>query len=423
MKRIHLSVLLAALFAAGPASADPEPQLISKQSIASFRKPDGTVNNDAFGGGSGFSNFFNGKTTDDVYIGPNGKAAVGSYVLLEFPKDSSMPSGGWYVTSIDIASKSSHAYSLYYSMNGSSWTEVPDAIEVAYTGSYHVYKIAKYVKVVFNEIGGWTPSVCEIQVYGVDPAGLACLHENMTGWTAIQGTANCTEYGVEQRQCQSCGAFFQRRSPTVLPTGHEFETVLVERGTSLAFGSGTNVCRKCGAEIAFPEPFDLTTIGGVARVGVVQFTDLSVSSTGDESYGTRPGYLLDNTWTMKWGAYWYAGSKSTDEFVQYSFGNAIDLTSVEISVPNRNHTLRFYSVDGDLETLVGERAVEYDSSIGTGDNGYQRFTVEFRGVSLRTLRVKSNEESNALTICDVHPWGTVNGAGKSAAVRTRIIID
>ncbi len=92
-------------------------------------------------------------------------------------------------------------------------------------------------------------------------------------------------------------------------------------------------------------------------------------------------------------------------------------------MPNRNHTLRFYSVDGDLETLVGERAVEYDSSIGTGDNGYQRFTVEFRGVSLRTLRVKSDEESNALTICDVHPWGTVNGAGKSAAVRTRIIID
>ncbi len=101
----------------------------------------------------------------------------------------------------------------------------------------------------------------------------------------------------------------------------------------------------------------------------------------------------------------------------------IDLTSVDISVPNRSHTLQFYSVEGDVETLVGERAVEYDSAIGSGDTAYQRFTIEFRGVTLKTLRVKSDDEDNALDICELHPYGTVAGAGKSAAVRTRIIID
>ena len=67
--------------------------------------------------------------------------------------------------------------------------------------------------------------------------------------------------------------------------------------------------------------------------------------------------------------------------------------------------------------------MEYDSSLPSGDNNYQRFMVEFRGVTLRTLRIKSDDANNAFTICECHPYGTVAGAGKSAAVRTRIIID
>ena len=108
--------------------------------------------------------------------------------------------------------------------------------------------------------------------------------------------------------------------------------------------------------------------------------------------------------------------------MQFDFANAIDLTAVEISVPNRAQTLQFYSVSADGEELVGDRLVEYDPSL-TGSNPNQKFTVDFRGVSLRTLRIRSDDANNALAIYEVHPYGTVNGAGKSAAVRTRIIID
>lgn len=429
-------LLSAAMFAAGPAFADPEPQLISKQSIASFRKPDGSVNNDAFGGGSGMANFFNNNRNDDVYIGPNGRAANGSYVLLEFSKDSSMPSGGWYITSIDISSKSQHPYSLYYSANGSSWTGVPDGVGVAKvgTGSYAVGEIATHVRVVFDEVGGWTPSVCEIEVYGVDPSGLACLHPEsaMTAWELLQGTANCTECGIEQRQCTNCGEWFRRESSSVLPMGHAFQSQLDATGTSLQYGTGSISCSRCDWSLDLPYPTNLvntvvdgTKIGRVPVPGQVNFTDVTVSSTGQEIYGVTPNYLINNNWTAAWNNYWFAASNSTDEYAQYEFGVAIDLAWIDVSVPNRSHTLRFYSVEADgSETLVGEHAVEYDSSIASsGNDSYQRFSVEFRGVTLKTLRVKSDEANSALTICELHPYGTVAGAGKSAAVRTRIIID
>jgi hypothetical protein len=162
----------------------------------------------------------------------------------------------------------------------------------------------------------------------------------------------------------------------------------------------------------------------------VNFTDVTVSSTGQENYGVTPNYLIDNNWTAAWNHYWFANSKSTAEYVQYAFGTMIDLTAVDISVPNRTHTLQFYSVEPDgTETLVAEHAVEKDTSIpdkvGSDDNpnAYQHFTIEFRGLTLKTLRVKSNETDVALKICELHPYGTVAGAGKSAAVRTRVIID
>ena len=83
---------------------------------------------------------------------------------------------------------------------------------------------------------------------------------------------------------------------------------------------------------------------------------------------------------------------------------------------------KFYSVSTDGEELIGDRQVEYDPSL-PGSHPNQKFTVDFRGVSLKSLRIKSDDANNALAIYEVHPWGTVVGAGKSAAVRTRVIID
>ena len=274
-------------------------------------------------------------------------------------------------------------------------------------------------------------SLGEVEVWGVDPTELGCLHQHKTEWEAIPATANCTGRGLEQQQCLDCGEWFYRDSATILPLGHKYETVLVKRGTSLAYGSGTNVCKRCGHEIAFPEPRDLIALGGVVTPGIVQFTDVSVSSTGNPSYGVNAEKLYDGQWHFTWGnncPMWYANGLS-GEYVDYAFATAVDLTSVEFSVHNHNHIVQFYSLEPDgSEVLVGEEAIIADSSANA--QNYQRKTVEFRGVTLSTLRIRFNDSigvkmdaGNVMLICELHPYGTVAGAGKSAAVRTRVIID
>ena len=125
---------------------------------------------------------------------------------------------------------------------------------------------------------------------------------------------------------------------------------------------------------------------------------------------------------------WYANGLD-GEYVDYAFAAAVDLTSVEFSVHNHNHIVKFYSLEPDgSEILVGEVSIVEDTS--TGALNYQRKTVEFRGVTLSTLRIRFDDKigvhmdaGNVMLICELHPYGTVAGAGKSAAVRTRVIIE
>ena len=416
MKRILLLLLLAALLpSAAFAAAGDDAVVVSRFANAKIYKSDGSAG--SFNGEThsddGLRKVFNGIFTDKIYMN-----AAKSYILIDLSNEVSN-----YVTKIVIGHRGNSQYSLYYTENGTAWKEVAKEVTTTEVFTYTVNHVAKKVKYVFETVSNWNPSLTEIQVWGIDPSSLTCLHPDqyLTEWEFVPGTANCTDYGIDQRQCTNCGEWFQRQSAVALPIGHDYETILVERGTSLAFGSGTNVCKRCGEEIAFPEPRDLALLGGVAAVGVVQFTDVTVSSTGNPDYGVRPDLLVDNAWPYTW-PYWYAATKATSEYVQFDFANAIDLTAVEISVPNRAQTLQFYSVSADGEELVGDRLVEYDPSL-TGSNPNQKFTVDFRGVSLRTLRIRSDDANNALAIYEVHPYGTVNGAGKSAAVRTRIIID
>lgn len=412
---IHL-ILLAALItgAVSPAIGD-DAVVVSRFANSKIYKSDGSAG--SFNGEStsddGLRKVFNGKFDDKIYMN-----TAKSYILTDLSNEVSN-----YVTRIVIGHRGNSQYSLYYTEDGTTWTKIVENATTTDAFTYTVNHVVKKVKYVFETVVSWQPSLTEIQAWGVDPSALGCLHldQFLTEWEFVPGTASCTDYGIDQCQCTNCGAWIQRQSAVALPIGHDFETVLVERGTSLAFGSGTNVCKRCSEEIAFPEPRDLAALGGVAAVGVSQFTDMTVSSTGNPDYGVRPDLLIDNAWAYTW-PYWYAASKSTSEYVQFDFANAIDLTAVEISVPNRTHTLEFYSVSGGEEELIGERLVEYDSSL-TGSNPNQRFTVDFRGVTLRTLRIKSDDASNALAIYECHPYGTVAGAGKSAAVRTRVIID
>ena len=432
MKKL-IPILAAALLPAAVFADDPTPVKLSTVSRSIFfRDGKGTRGNAGFNSGRYSQDAFNGNFED--YMQQNTAGAE-----LVIPTTDATTGEAWYVTEFKVGHAGNTKYSLYYTTDPEPsgilsnakdprhWDPIDAAtdIQAGGTKTYPVNKVATAVKYMFDTVIGWTPSLGEVEVWGIDPAELGCLHpdEYLTEWTAIPGTANCTDFGIDQRQCTNCGEYFQRQSPTEHPLGHNYETVLVERGTGLAFGSGTNVCKRCGEEIAFPAPRDLMAMGGLAMPGIVQFTDVSVSSTGNEDWGVRPNLLFDDDWTMGWTKYWYANTKSVDEYAQWDFATAVDLTAVDVSVPNRSQTLRFYSVEAGEEVLVGEHAVEYDSSIPSGNDNYQRFTVEFRGVALKTLRVKSDDADNAFTICELHPWGTVSGAGKTAAVRTRIILD
>ena len=111
--------------------------------------------------------------------------------------------------------------------------------------------------------------------------------------------------------------------------------------------------------------------------------------------------------------------------VQNGEGHEIDLAKIDVSVPNRAQTLEFYKVEGDeeTETLVGT------AQIAAGSGSYQRRTVEFRGVSLKKLRIRVSDSTgtslwgrSVIQVFELHPWGTVVGAGKLDATRTRIFL-
>ncbi len=404
---------------------------LNKGSLVSVHNSDGSICSNPFGGWTSSVNpFFDGKKDDSASIefGGDGnytpRLPAGGYFDIDF---SSVMPGGWFITKISVYQvvSVSYKYSLYTSTDGTTWTHVDDAVGVYGTKSYTVSTTATHVKFVFEDNSAFNGNIAEIEVYGLNPDELECLHPEkyLTPWEAIPGTANCTDYGIDQRQCTNCWTYLQRQSPSVLPLGHVYEPVLVSRGTSLAYGKGTNVCSRCGNEIAFPDPLDLTGLGGIAVPGIIQFTDISVSSTGDPDWGVNPVKLIDGNWGRDFEPirFWYAATASASEYVQFAFNTAIDLTWIELSTPNREsaYKLQFYSVEGDSETLVGEHAVEHDSASGD----YQRLTIEFRGVSLSALRIRSDDASHKLEFGEIHPYGTVNGAGKSAAVRTRIIIE
>ena len=465
MKRILLSILFATLFAANSASANPTPTKISNVSRSIFYRDNkawvGWNGRAGLNGGDYTDNLFNENFTDYRY-----QNTAGAYIVV----DTTLHDGngnstgvGYYVTDILVGHKGNTKYSLYYTTepppdysglelkssyddNNKVWTyyyetnsdarvwiPVPNATGVQIGGvtTNGVNLVATAVKYVFDTSAGWGgQSLAEIEIQGIDPSQITCTHEGyLTDWEEIPGTANCTDFGYEQQQCTNCGEWFRHQAFGALPLGHDYEAVLVKRGTSLAYGSGTNVCKRCYHEVAFPEPLNLVELGGFTAAGVVQFTDVSVSSTCHPEWGIQPDYLFNGNWTMDWKAYWAAASNDHDEYVEFAFAAPVDLTKVEFSVPNHDHVVQFYSVEGDEEILVGEVSVEQNTASDAPN--YQRFNTEFRGTTLSKLRVRTVDPTGftdtwnipTMAIGEIYPYGTVNGAGKSAAVRTRIIIE
>ena len=411
MKRL-LHLLAPALVAAGTARA-ADPDIISASNICKEYNKNGSENTGGFSGGDGMGTLFDGNFKYGCHFGRSGD---GSYFVLDF---TSKLAGGYFVTDIKIGLTAEFAYSVYYSVGGTSWTLVEGAERVTQVGTstFGVNDIATHVKVVMDVSPSYSAGISEIEVWGLDPADVTCRHGSYTEWTYVSGSATCTAVGRERRKCILCGEEFERDSELNPPLGHDYVCTLATPGSSSSYGTGTISCSRCDWSAVFNVPLDLTSLGGVAVRNRIQFTDLTVSSTGDIGYGVNPGNLIDNIWDMSWCNYWYANSSSADEYVQFDFGTEIDLTKIDFSVPKRSQTVRFYRVEDGAEDLIAE--IEVPNS---GNADYLRFKPTFRGVSLSTLRMRIDANGQTPTVCELHPYGTVKGAGLLDVLRTRIFL-
>lgn len=451
------------------------PTKISKLSQAKLYNSDGsmTANNGTggFGGGAALSHWFDGKKKTDgtdmwggggTYLANLGN---GGYCILDFTDDMA---DGYYVTQVAISQCGAFPYSIYWSNDGTEWTAVPNAQNVSYVGEgvYGVNKIAKYVKIVFNETGGWSLNISEIEVWGMDPDDVTCTHPNVTdnspAWTVYQA-ATCTGNALEERVCPDCGERFTREA-LLTALGHVYVATLIEAGTVTSYGRGTVTCSRegCDFHIDFDgQPVDLTTLGGEPYQGVVQYTDLTASSTGGQDGGISPSDVIDNAWTDGWNSYWFATSLSTNEYIQFRFGTTIDLTKIEYSVLNQDQTVYFNKYDPATgeETPLAQVIIVKDESEGA--LGYQRKTIYFTrsgeegggaspapdpapgllfatgdsnasGITVNAIRMRIGDvldpetgavvkrymgtqytgSSRNTVIIEVHPYGTIAGASK-----------
>ena len=438
MKRITILFALAAAILAAPSARadDPTPVKLSRlgRSIF-FRGGSGTRGKAGFNSGDYSNLVFDGDTEFCTRQNTAGAELVIPTTGLD--EDEQDTGVAWYVTEFKVWHAGNTKYSLYYTTEPEpadiltyakdprTWTPIDGGTDVQAAGEkvVAVNTVATAVKYVFDTVIGWTGSLAEIEVWGLHPDDVPCQHPSYTDWEAVPGSATCTAYGVERHKCTVCGETFERDSQ--LPLGHDWETHLTTAGSSSSYGSGALVCSRCGESINFSAPLDLTTLGGVAAPGLVQFADLSVSSSAPDGGGTGPDDLIDGNWTWGWGAYWFAASRSEDEYVQYDFGEEIDLTKIEYSAPNHALTLKFYLWDGENEEPLVEIPVAKDGT----NNDYQRGSIEFRGVSAKGIRLHIADPTgigyngiSPVGLSELHPWGTVKGAGLLDVRRTRILL-
>ena len=426
MKRLPLLLPLLALCAlALPASAAKTAEKISKVSQATMHNSNGTLIGDGtggFSGGDGIGGLFDGIFDNGIHFGRTGN---GGYCQVCFTND---VADGYYVTEIKIGETAGFAYTLEYSDDGTTWKSVEDATNVSKVGTYTygVNAVAKMIRCVLVESPGWGSGLAEIEVWGMDPADISCTHPEYTAWTFVAGSATCTQPGIEERFCTTCNERFTRDSE-LPPLGHDCISHLQKSGTASSYGSGTITCSRCDFQLDMNVPIDLVStivngmaIGRIAAVGHVNFTDVSVSSTGDIGYGQSPQKLIDGNWTSTWGAYWYAAGNDTDQRIDIVFCTMIDLTMVDISLPNINHITHFFSVDDATgeETEIGSVSIVKDNSLAGDNEQYQRTQVFFfgngetTGSPVKHLRIRQSGANAAMRVCEVHPYGTVVGAGK-----------
>ena len=451
---------LVALALALPAQAVEATKISDVAHSVFFRGGSGTRGAAGTNGGHASDRYFNGDFTDYTYCNGNGTTEL--VIPTTGLDDQGTDTGvAWYVTDFKVGHQGNAQYSLYYTTdpepeweyneNGTikaasdprTWTLIAgaDHVQEAGTKTFGVNAFATAVKYVFNTCPNWTTHLAEVEVWAMDPSSITCLHPNMTddspAWTVCTAPT-CTENGFEERFCPDCGARFEREVP-LSKLGHDFVATLTTPGSASSYGSGYVECSRCNEfHIEFNgDTVDLTTLGGPPINGVVQYTDLTVSSTGAEDGGVKPIYLMDGDWSDGWGHAWYAGTRSHDEYVQFAFGTTIELTKIEYSVLNQYQTVDFYKYDPDTEEETLLKTIPIVKDETEGAPGYQRKTVYFFGggetdsVQVDAIRMRIGDYVDPVTgattayigynygrpyhtiVCEIHPHGTIAGAGMS----------
>ncbi len=395
--------------------------IISNVDLASMHQSNGNVLNDSdgkpwggFGGGPNMNNLFNGRFgTDYVYL-PNMGQDGGGYLIIDF---TSKLATGYYITEIKIGSGGTNPYSLYWSPNGTTWNNVADqeggtAETAGSTLVYAIGEIATHVKLVFHRTPRWnysTPQISEIQVWGIDPAEMACTHRAWSDWEVVR-PATCTSRALEMHYCLQCNEEETREAG--MPLGHDYVTHLDKGGKCNRFGRGSITCTRCDWVADFPEPRDLYAFGGEAELYKVQLVDMTASSENHAAWGTGLAKAHDNNWTS---GYWSNVGRE-DAWIEFAFGTTIDITAVEFSVHNHAQTIKFYSRDGETETFLSEVEIVPDESEDAPAT--QRMTVHFTETPVSALRVRIFDEigievwsSMCVILYEIHPYGTVKGAG------------
>lgn len=436
MKTVLLSFVLCALLAF-PAFAltTDDAEIVSKASLATMHLPDGSLNGDGtggFGGGPNITYLFDGKFDNPVYLPMcnNGNNYSGVYLLCDFTTELA---SGYYVTKILVGAHGKRPFSLYWTADGTAWTNVVTSCMEDGVVEWSIGEIVKQVKVVFEQLGAnqwdrWdysTPQISELQVWGVNPALLECSHPSFTDWELLT-PATCTEPRYDHRYCMVCDAEFIE--PVGDPLGHDYISHLVREGTLYRYGSGFLDCGRCDFHVDFSRPVDMVELGGLAERGLVQFADCTVSSEDHPQWGhTSARHLIDGNWENN---YWAAVGLN-DAYIDWTFGTEIDLTSIDFSVVNHAQTLQFFRKDGEEETLIAEAVIEPNEEEGAPN--WIRQTVEFRDVTgVTAIRIRildeiglvppNGSQAHDATVRELHPYGTVVGAGKRTHDSTTIMI-
>ena len=430
MKRLPLLLPLLALCAfALPATAADATKLSFVENSYFYRGGGVTHGAAGLNGGPDSSELFDGDFEDYQY-----QNTAGAYLVIDLTPICEDPDGQPFVTDILIGHAGNTKYSLYYTTEpapaeGSTsddrtWINIFGPDKAGGKKTYGVNAIATAVKYVFDESLGWGgQSLAEIEIWGMDPSTISCLHPNIDSveWTVVSNSYTCTEFGYKTRVCPDCGEEFKAEDPDQ-PPAHVYVANLTRAGSATAYGEGYFLCSRCGDRVDFSEPANLVTSTnltfGPLVPGQVLFTTYTVSSVWHSDWGVKASDMFNGSWTHNYTC-WTSVSLDEDEGVDLYFGAPIDLTSVDIATHNHNHTLVFYNVDDTAGTtnLIGRQVVHAAES-GTE----QRFQVPLRsdvegGTVSRHLRVTTTDDEGysiwggrGMCIVELEPYGTIPGA-------------